>query len=103
MGFDGEANLCEDWLLHSCEDHPFTLQSMSAERVNQHRTVRVLYAVKAGDFKWVRITPSQSAARPETTRAVKNRGIVLSTHTYCGTFRNSTVFGTPRSADALIV
>ena len=29
------------------------------------------YAVKVGDFQWVRIPPGQSVARPEATRATK--------------------------------
>ncbi len=29
------------------------------------------YAVKVGDFQWVRIPPGQSVARPEATRAAQ--------------------------------
>ena len=31
------------------------------------------YAVKVGDLQWVRIPPGQSVARPEATRAMKDR------------------------------
>jgi len=37
------------------------------------------YAVKVGDFQWVRIPPGQSIARPEATRAAENRTASLNT------------------------
>jgi len=52
------------------------------------------YAVKVGDLQRVRITPGQSVARPEATRATENSREVSSTHTYYGTSRK-----TPRFSD----
>jgi hypothetical protein len=33
------------------------------------------YAVKVGDFQWVRIPPGQLVARPEAIRAMKHRTV----------------------------
>ena len=41
------------------------------------------YAVKVGDFQWVRNPPGQSVARPEATRAAEDSRKVSSTQPFC--------------------
>ena len=53
-------------------DSSYKLDSLEDASANQ-------YAVKVGDLQWVRIPPGQSVARPEATRATKDRTASIKT------------------------